>query len=116
MKLYHGPDKRSARRRWKWLFVVAALVAWVMIGFWRWGEPAAPVAAPAKRAAVSVIVAQATERDVPVYVSGLASVQASRSVTIRSQVDGVLEQVLFTEGQHVNKGNVLAKIDPRLYQ
>jgi multidrug efflux system membrane fusion protein len=37
-------------------------------------------------------------------------------VGIRPQVDGKLEQVLFKEGDHVRKGAVLAKIDPRLYQ
>jgi multidrug efflux system membrane fusion protein len=52
----------------------------------------------------------------PVYVSGLGAVQASVSVTIRSQVDGVLQDVLFTEGQRVKKDDVLAKIDPRLFQ
>jgi pyruvate/2-oxoglutarate dehydrogenase complex dihydrolipoamide acyltransferase (E2) component len=39
-------------------------------------------------------------------------VQASFTVAIHSQVDGKLQEVLFTEGQHVKKGDVLAKIDP----
>jgi multidrug efflux system membrane fusion protein len=43
-------------------------------------------------------------------------VQASFTVGIHSQVDGKLQEVLFTEGQHVKKGDVLAKIDPRLFQ
>jgi membrane fusion protein, multidrug efflux system len=49
-------------------------------------------------------------------VSGLGTVQASNTVKIASQVDGKLERVLFTEGQHVEKGDLLAKIDPRPYQ
>jgi multidrug efflux system membrane fusion protein len=43
-------------------------------------------------------------------------VQASFTVGIHSQVDGKLQEVLFTEGQQVKKGDVLAKIDPRLFQ
>jgi multidrug efflux system membrane fusion protein len=58
----------------------------------------------------------ATKQDVPIYLTGLGTVQASFTVGIHSQVDGKLQEVLFTEGQHVKKGDVLAKIDPRLYQ
>jgi multidrug efflux system membrane fusion protein len=65
---------------------------------------------------VPVTIAVATKRDLPIYITGLGAVQASFTVGIRSQVDGKLEQVLFTEGQYVKKGDLLAKIDPRLYQ
>ena len=61
-------------------------------------------------------VAVASRRDLPVYLTGLGTVQASFTVGIHSQVDGKLQEVLFTEGQHVKKGDVLAKIDPRLFQ
>lgn len=49
-------------------------------------------------------------------VSSLGTVIPSQSVTVRSQVDGVLQAILFEEGQLVKKGDVLAKIDPRTYQ
>jgi multidrug efflux system membrane fusion protein len=63
---------------------------------------------------VSVVVA--ARKDIPVYLTGLGTVQASSSVAIHSQVDGQLEDVLFTEGQEVKKGDVLATIEPRLYR
>jgi membrane fusion protein, multidrug efflux system len=63
-----------------------------------------------------VTVAIASREDLPVYLTGLGVVQASFTVGIRAQVVGMLEQVLFKEGDHVRKGDVLAKIDPRLYQ
>jgi membrane fusion protein, multidrug efflux system len=66
--------------------------------------------------AVPVTVAVAEKQDFPVYLTGLGAVQASFTVGIRPQVDGKLEQVLFKEGEHVRKGDVLAKIDPRLYR
>ena len=66
-------------------------------------------------AAIPVTIATATKRDLPIYLTGLGAVQASFTVGIRPQVDGKLEAVLFTEGQHVKKGDVLARIDPRLY-
>ena len=61
-------------------------------------------------------IAVAARRNVPIYLSGLGTVQASFTIGIHSQVDGKLQEVLFTEGQHVKKGDVLAKIDPRLFQ
>ncbi len=66
--------------------------------------------------AIPVTVATATRRDLPIYLTGLGAVQASFTVGIRSQVDGQIQEVLFTEGQQVKKGDVLVKIDPRLYR
>jgi len=77
-------------------------------------EPVKPARSSAQPT-VPVTTAVAARRDLPIYLTGLGAVQASFTVGIRSQVDGKLEAVLFTEGQHVKKGDVLAKIDPRLY-
>ena len=52
----------------------------------------------------------------PIYLTGLGTVQAFYTVAIHAQVDGKFQDVLFKEGKRVNKGDVLAKIDPRLYQ
>ena len=69
----------------------------------------------ARAVAVQATVAVAAERDVPVYLSGLGTVQASETVAIHAQVEGELEEVLFSEGQQVKKGDVLARIEPRLF-
>lgn len=65
---------------------------------------------------VPVGVATAERRDVPVYLKGLGSVTASNTVSVKSRVDGQLAQVNFKEGQNVNKGDLLAVIDPRPFQ
>jgi multidrug efflux system membrane fusion protein len=82
----------------------------------RQGPDPAHAARPAARPAVPVSVAIATRQDVPIYLTGLGTVQASFTVGIHSQVDGKLQEVLFTEGQRVKQGDVLAKIDPRLFK
>jgi multidrug efflux system membrane fusion protein len=64
---------------------------------------------------VPVGVARVALKDVPVYLTGLGTVQAYQTVAIHPQVEGVLEDVLFIEGQHVKKGDVLARIEPRLF-
>lgn len=66
--------------------------------------------------AIPVQVASSRRADVPVYVDAIGTVAANYSVTVTSRVDGVLEQVFFTEGQKVEKGQLLAQIDPRAYQ
>src|ERR1039458_5622069 len=66
--------------------------------------------------AVPVAVASAIEQDMPVYLTGLGSVTAYNTVSVKSRVDGQLIQVNFREGQQVNKGDLLILIDPRPYQ
>lgn len=75
---------------------------------------ASPQAAPPP--AVPVEAAAAQRRDVPVYLTGLGTVQALNTVTVKTRVDGQLQTVSYQEGQHVNAGQVLAQIDPRPFQ
>jgi membrane fusion protein, multidrug efflux system len=70
----------------------------------------------AGRPAVPVTVAAAARKNVPIYLTGLGTVQAMSTIDIQTQVDGQLQQVMFTEGQYVKKGDELAKIDPRSFQ
>jgi multidrug efflux system membrane fusion protein len=66
--------------------------------------------------AIPVVLATAETRDVPIYLDGLGTVQASATVTVKPQVDGTLTEVRYHEGQDVHAGDVLAIIDPRTYQ
>ena len=54
--------------------------------------------------------------NVPVYLNGVGTVQAFNTATVRTQVSGRLIDVPYTEGQEVKEGDVLAMIDPALYQ
>jgi len=65
---------------------------------------------------VSVAVTPAAVMDLPVYLSGLGSVEAFNTVVVKSRIDGQLVQINFKEGQQVQKGDLLAVIDPRPYQ
>jgi multidrug efflux system membrane fusion protein len=103
---------------------LAALILAIVIGggaalYWYLGTEATDAGRTARapgRPAVPVSVAIAAKRDVPIYLIGLGAVQPILSVGIHSQVDGKLQEVLFTEGQHIKKGDVIAKIDPRLFK
>lgn len=65
---------------------------------------------------VPVLAANPRIQDVPVYLDGVGAIRALNTVTVRSQVDGKLIAVNFTEGQDVKKGDVLGEIDPAIYQ
>ncbi len=65
---------------------------------------------------IPVGVAPAEVRDLPVYLNGLGSVEAFNTVVVKSRIDGQLVEVHFREGQEVEKGDLLAVIDPRPYQ
>jgi multidrug efflux system membrane fusion protein len=65
---------------------------------------------------VPVSVSTVERRDMPVYLTGLGSVSAFNTVSVKSRVDGQLVQVAFKEGQQVHKGDLLAVIDPRPFE
>ncbi len=98
------------------LVAVAAVCSADGLIYGSWARTAGPGQASRSDSAVPVSIAVAARKDVAVYLTGLGTVQASSSVAIHSQVDGELRDVLFTEGQRVKKGDVLARIEPRLYR
>jgi membrane fusion protein, multidrug efflux system len=67
-------------------------------------------------APVRVSVAPALVEDVAIYLTGIGTVQAYNTVSVRTRVDGEITEIRFVEGQDVNAGDPLAIIDPRPYQ
>jgi multidrug efflux system membrane fusion protein len=65
---------------------------------------------------VPVVAGEVEQKDVPIYLDGLGTVQAFNTVIVRTRVDGELTQVLFKEGQDVKADDLLAVVDPRPYQ
>jgi multidrug efflux system membrane fusion protein len=63
-------------------------------------------------APVAAIIGTVMQKDVPIYLDGLGTVQAFNTVTVRSRVDGQLKKLSFKEGQDVQAGELLAQIDP----
>ncbi len=105
-------------RRW----ILAALGVLLLAGtIWfvrRSGrqQPPPAGAAQAQQRPVPVVTAQVQQRDLPIYLDGLGTVVAAKTITVRPQVEGRLESVIFREGQVVRRGEVLAQIDPRPFQ
>jgi len=107
---------RPTRRGRRFLVLVVAIaLATGAASFvlWHRGKPAAHAATSP---AVPVTVSAVSQRDVPIFLDSLGTVQASNTVAVHSQIDGRLQSVNFVEGQEVHKGDTLAVIDPRALQ
>jgi membrane fusion protein, multidrug efflux system len=119
----------AAGRWWLWLLVVAIIA----VGIWylrgRGSQSNSSAAGSTATSAgkggtggargglvVPVMVATATKGDLPVFYSGLGTVTAFNTVTVRTRIDGQLVNVGFKEGQFVKEGDLLAEIDSRPYQ
>jgi multidrug efflux system membrane fusion protein len=102
----------SKIRKHAWIGAVAAaallLLAWRAV-VQKQADAATPNAPPA----IAVETAAVAHADVPIYLSGVGTVQAFYTVTVTARVDGELQKIAFTEGQTVHKGDLLAEIDPR---
>lgn len=93
------------------LAAVAAVSVYIF-----YAAPGSNPPAASARSAVTVSVTPAAVRDIPVLLSGIGAVTALNTLQIRSRIDGTLDKVNFVEGQEVKEGDVLAIIDPRLYE
>ncbi|MEO8713541.1 MAG: efflux RND transporter periplasmic adaptor subunit, partial [Acetobacteraceae bacterium] len=113
-----APPPRTRRGRGMMWLVTVLLLAGIGAAIWLWpaSKPAPSAASQAANAPVPVLVSAAAQRDVPIWLDALGTVQAFNSVTVKPMVDGQLLEVDFKEGQAVTKGQVLARIDPRTYQ
>ena len=114
------PSHAPPSRRGRWLGALVALLVVLALGGAAWylihrPAPKGP-GGPGGGARVTVGEATARRADVPVYIDALGTVTPVATITLRPQVSGVLTQVLFTEGQMVTKGQLLAQIDPRPFQ
>jgi membrane fusion protein, multidrug efflux system len=65
---------------------------------------------------VPVVAGKVTSQDVPIYLRGIGTVIAYNTDIVRSQIQGQLTKIAFTEGQTVRSGDLLAQIDPRPYK
>ncbi len=65
------------------------------------------------RPPVTVVVAKAERRDMPVRLDAIGTVQTIASVTLRSRVDSQITEVMFEDGAKVTKGDVLFRLDAR---
>jgi membrane fusion protein, multidrug efflux system len=97
--------------------LILAIAVIAILGTSLWARHAqAPAAVAHSAPAIPVEAAAAKRADVPLYLQGLGTVQAFNTVTVTTRVDGQIQNIDFADGQDVKAGDVLAQIDPRIYQ
>lgn len=96
--------------------IIAVLAAGGVFALTYGRVPEPSAARPAAPLAVPVVAGVVSSSDVPIYLRGIGTVIAYNTVVVRSQIQGQLTQIAFTEGQTVKVGDTLAQIDPRPYQ
>jgi multidrug efflux system membrane fusion protein len=106
--------------RWKLWIAGFVLLGLGVFAYQKWFA-AAPVSQERQRffprgQAVPVRVVPVTNETIEVQIKALGTVTPINTVAVRSRVDGELRRVLFTEGQRVSEGQLLAEIDPRPFQ
>jgi multidrug efflux system membrane fusion protein len=97
------------------LLVVAGAV-WLARGRTAGADKKGPGARPLELPPVPVVALPVVQKDVPIYLNGIATVQAFNTVTVRARVDGQVKKIAFIEGQDVHAGDLLAQIDPDPYR
>lgn len=70
---------------------------------------------PRPKPAALVVTTNSSQRDVPLLLKAIGTMEASESVTIKTQISGEITRVAFREGQEVQKGALLFQLDPRVY-
>ncbi|WP_425616940.1 MdtA/MuxA family multidrug efflux RND transporter periplasmic adaptor subunit [Anatilimnocola sp. NA78] len=116
------PPANSSGRFWLVMLIVIAIgggIGWYYQEQW-WPRVAPyfgetkPETKPVR--VVPVVTATVGQRDMDLYLNGLGTVTALKTVTIRSRVEGELINVAFVEGQMVKEGDLLAEIDSRPFE
>src|ERR1700722_2151218 len=96
--------------------VLLAVVLAAGTGFALMAKSASKSSAVSAASSVPIVAGTVAQHDVPIYLTGVGTVVAYNTVVVRSQIQGQLVSINFTEGQTVHAGDLLAQIDPRPYQ
>ncbi|MGE5537769.1 MAG: MdtA/MuxA family multidrug efflux RND transporter periplasmic adaptor subunit [Gemmatimonas sp.] len=113
-----GGARAAARARWRTIvWAVLAILAAVAIVWWFMSRSTERVATGrfAGNAAIPVVAAPVETGSIDVVFNALGTVTPLATVTVKTQINGQITRIDFKEGQHVNKGDLLAEIDNRPY-
>ena len=109
MRLFFSKHELKLRRK----RTIAAIICVVLVLGVYWILTRPQKAAPEMP---TVIVEPVVKDDVEIYGEYVGRIRAQQFVEVHARVEGYLEQMLFAEGTHVNNGQTLFVIDPKLYR
>jgi len=95
--------------------IIACFIFCILLPAFFYACSGKPAQAPPKPP-VPVTAATVIQKTIPVQINTISNVEAYSTVSVKSQIGGLLNHVHFREGQDVNKGDLLFTIDPRPYE
>lgn len=107
--------KRKSSSSFGGATVALPLGVLLALGFTGCARPSGDAAAAATEA-VPVQLALAVQQDMPRVIDSIGNVQSLRTVAIKSQVDGIIAEIHFREGDEVKAGDVLVSLDKRPFE
>ena len=110
--------KKSSLKKWTLVLIIGARIG--IAGYFTVFKNQPTTSSDAKKAfasrALSVSTATVQQGAIKIFFQSLGTVTPLSNVVVKSRVDGQLMDILFTEGQTVKQGEVLAKIDARSFE
>src|ERR1700754_3977338 len=111
---------QTAKRRSGRRFVLTSIVILLVVAGIVWWTKQAPPPEPGGRGRnagpMSIVHEPVGKGDIGININALGTVTSLATVTVRTQISGYLQKIVFTEGNEVKKGDLLAEIDPRPYE
>jgi len=115
------PNDAAPTFPWKTILIAAIIVGIATFVGLKRRHPAAAESKKGGRGGgtkepVAAVLGTVQQKDFPIYLDALGTVQAFNTVTVRSRVDGQLLKLAFQEGRDVHAGDLLAQIDPEPFR
>lgn len=116
VRITSWPGRTPSWRRAAWILLGILLAAAAVWWLYQRATPQSAPGRPGFNVPLPVVVAPAVKGDVNIVFNALGTVTPTATVTVKTQISGQLTQIAFQEGQTVQKGDLLAVIDPRPYE
>ena len=110
--------QKISSKKWALILIISTLVA--IASYFTFFKSQSNASSENKKAfatrVISVSTATVQQGAIKIFFQSLGTVTPLSNVVVKSRVDGQLMDILFTEGQTVKQGEVLAKIDARSFE